>query len=1058
VLIGLVAISGAPGAPRLALRAYDQLTGLGPTASAITVNWTAGLLNAQNQPLAGDTTDLSPDSDRSSASPSSPLSFMYGDFKNLSVTVSQTENITNQGIGVSWTGGVPSANGAPFANFLQIMECYGDASAGPSPEACQYGTRGLLPPGAGHYLGDRAGLSCGAGTAPSTASPPAGPAGDPSTGCDPAEPGTETPAHCDPNAGAAQSCAAGNFSIPFVPADDPAGLVYQQNNLTRYFSNSSTNEVQAAYTAADGTGQHQFETLTAGQSPGLGCGETESNGQTRDCWLVIVPRGSYEPNGYQVSPTASGLLTDGKLLDSSPLSAANWAQRIQIHLGYAPVSPNCPATSIPDEMVGTQLIDRAVRSWQQQLNQQAQCSKVYAYTASAEDQATVQLQHEASGAAGLAFTTIPIGSEATRHGGSPPALPNILYAPVAVTALDFGFNVDEASHLTTPVKLTPALVARSATQAYKSDLPNWDPQVAGLPGPAWAQGNPQSILYDPAFQSINPEIAPLASANSFAPLLTGDQSADNQRVWEWVQSDTGTASWLDGGTSSSTVTVNPAYPSHVLGNSPAADVFLQADGTDILTCAEVNVNAAAMCGPGQLNRPPLLTYELDPREYDFDQAAAAVATGNDPGYTRTWSATGTGPDGTPGWFAPAGTELPGQTFMWAMNDMPDLAAYGLVSAALCDPAAAGCVQPGTASVTAALNSATPDSAGLLQVNPATVPAGAYPLVDVVYAAVPVNQTAQALSDYANFISYAAGQGQTPGTAAGDLPPGYLPLPASLQAQAQSVATQLRTLAATSPAPDLKVTVSPSTPAAGQNATLTATLTGPNGTPAGTVQFWAGGTAVGGPVTLSPQGTASTAVVFTFPGLNQLTATYTPGAGNYTGTSLTTTVRVLPAGALSTGNVPLAVAAPVTGSFSLTVQTQGVVTLTTSADGSSATGVTPPIVVDETQNTYPGWSVTGQAASFTGSGTAAGGSMPGNQLGWTPAASPLAAGAVLGPVVAPGSPGLGSTAAVLADAPAGNGNGFGTTSLDPALLLAIPPTVPAGPYAGSVTISAIVGFP
>ena len=65
---------------------------------------------------------------------------------------------------------------------------------------------------------------------------------------------------------------------------------------------------------------------------------------------------------------------------------------------------------------------------------------------------------------------------------------------------------------------------------------------------------------------------------------------------------------------------------------------------------------------------------------------------------------------------------------------------------------------------------------------------------------PTNQSASALTDYANFISYAAGQGQTAGTAPGDLPPGYLPLPASLQTQAQSVVTQLQTLASATASP------------------------------------------------------------------------------------------------------------------------------------------------------------------------------------------------------------------------------------------------------------------
>jgi len=42
--------------------------------------------------------------------------------------------------------------------------------------------------------------------------------------------------------------------------------------------------------------------------------------------------------------------------------------------------------------------------------------------------------------------TIPIGSETTRYtGGAPPSMPNVLYAPVAVTAMDLGFNINEGT-------------------------------------------------------------------------------------------------------------------------------------------------------------------------------------------------------------------------------------------------------------------------------------------------------------------------------------------------------------------------------------------------------------------------------------------------------------------------------------------------------------------------------------------------------------------------------------------------------------------------------------
>jgi hypothetical protein len=110
------------------------------------------------------------------------------------------------------------------------------------------------------------------------------------------------------------------------------------------------------------------------------------------------------------------------------------------------------------------------------------------------------------------------------------------------------------------------------------------------------------------------------------------------------------------------------------------------------------------------------------------------------------------------------------------------------------------------SVTAALKSAKPDSTGLLHVDPAKPGSGAYPLVDVIYAAVPVAQSADQLNSYADLISYATGAGQTTGSAPGNLPPGYLPLPANLRQQAQSVVTQLRKLAI--PAPTHSTTTPP----------------------------------------------------------------------------------------------------------------------------------------------------------------------------------------------------------------------------------------------------------
>jgi len=250
--------------------------------------------------------------------------------------------------------------------------------------------------------------------------------------------------------------------------------------------------------------------------------------------------------------------------------------------------------------------------------------------------------------------------------------------------------------------------------------------------------------------------------------------------------------------------------------------------------------------------------------------------------------------------------------------------------------------------------------------------------------------------------------------------------------------------------NLALTANPNPATSGQSVTLTATASVSGAT--GTVTFQNNGTVIGSPVALSG-GTASTP--FTAPTVTtastvNLTATYTPSGSFTAGTGGTLALPVNPAPANS-GTIPLAVAVPQAGSFTLTVDSTDLVTL--NATGLTATGATTPITVVDSRNSYPGWSVSGQDGAWTGTGTAAGGTFSGNQLGWTPTDTALAQGATLGSPVTAGSPGLGS-AAPLASAPHGLGNGFGTTTLGANLSLAIPATAPAGPYTSGLTITAV----
>jgi len=297
------------------------------------------------------------------------------------------------------------------------------------------------------------------------------------------------------------------------------------------------------------------------------------------------------------------------------------------------------------------------------------------------------------------------------------------------------------------------------------------------------------------------ETAPLSS---LAPLVTEDHSALNQGIWRWIQADPAASAWLDHGTNdaANTVTADPDYTALKLGTTTSIDSFPRAY-TGVLDLGQSDSSP-----PKEELRRSL---DLLPYVSSYDSAGSEVLTANNP-TTGGWDPNAFAPDGSPGWWDKNGAEALGHILIWGISDSGDLAAYGLIDAQLCSDAGTNCVSPSTASLTTALASAKPDSAGLLQVNPASPGVGGYPLVQVTYAAVDTTRSKAELTDYADLIAYAAGAGQKPGVAPGDLPPGYLPLPASLRAQAMAVVAKLRADAKGAPSPSRSRPASPSSSA------------------------------------------------------------------------------------------------------------------------------------------------------------------------------------------------------------------------------------------------------
>jgi hypothetical protein len=164
----------------------------------------------------------------------------------------------------------------------------------------------------------------------------------------------------------------------------------------------------------------------------------------------------------------------------------------------------------------------------------------------------------------------------------------------------------------------------------------------------------------------------------------------------------------------------------------------------------------------------------------------------------------------------------GNRALIAVLDQADAALDRFPVAAI--PNAAGrYVLPDNASMAAALSHMTSAGNGTLQVNLASKDPNAYPLTMVIYAMVPASGMChKAAAGVARFLDFVAGPGQTPGLRPGQLPPGYLPLTASLRARTRHIATQVsgesctsggsgggRQSPAPTPTPDASLNSSPS---------------------------------------------------------------------------------------------------------------------------------------------------------------------------------------------------------------------------------------------------------
>lgn len=710
-------------------------------------------------------------------------------FAGLSITVNQTTDLSNQAISVTWTGGTPTnsdigSTGGFNDWYLQMFQCWGpddgenSSDPGPAPTGCEFG--------ANEVNQSVYGLSNSGG-----------PVGRQVESGDPA-----SYAYVDPGG-------SGTY-IPFQPADGtpaidlPTTVSTQASDIGQavwdnpYFDYTTTNEIDYARTYSDGTGSQEFTVDTGLQAPGLGCGQQiQQPNQTTitpKCWLVIVPRAN------AVAENTAGETSN--YIQTSPLSAEAWSHRISIPLSFNPIGSSCPIGANEERIVGSELAQPAIDNWEPSLCS-SPSSPPYQYSALSDDQARQELEEGGAGAPGMAVMSQPIAPADANSNGS------TLYAPLTLSGVVIGLNIDRQSDLPTPdpaedalvgqsvqnVYLTPRLVAKLLTESYQDQFVGLNPNAAP-PGYAWITTNPNSLLDDPDFLQFNPEFAKLTCPDGVdcgglvVEQPTGDAAYE---VWQWIMADPEARAWLNGTPDQWGMTVNPYYSANASIN-PTGIAFnpLDLDSYPKNDPYEYQNQTQLPAANNELPRP-LGMQDFLPYATSLQSAAQETRAANDgdkliPDYgalspDTAWTATGPQP--------------PGEAFMLSITDSADAAQFGLqdalISPAGDDSADRPFISPTVSSIEAGEQAMQPSStvASVLQTDPASTFPDAYPLAMLTYGAVvPASLDKQECADYAGLIDYAAGTGQTQGLAPGDLPLGYAPLDPTLQSQATTTAKEL----------------------------------------------------------------------------------------------------------------------------------------------------------------------------------------------------------------------------------------------------------------------------
>jgi hypothetical protein len=527
-------------------------------------------------------------------------------------------------------------------------------------------------------------------------------------------------------------------------------------------------------TTKNGTGGVDIGIQTSLQNQALGCDARH------DCSLLILPAEGGYPGGqggvgakcsdhsadgfsFGVPGWAAAVNTfDVPDFGSSGGDTCAWAYRIVIPLHFAKTPANCGFSQPDFSVEGSPFMERGMLSWESALCHGSSPLDV-AYSGSiSEPQARTDFL---SGLSDVALTTQP---------ASGPGKHPYTYAPVGISAAVFAYWLDNAKTsqpYPSGMKLDPRLMAKEVTQSYTYGTacnPQGQPQPIIDSGcDPNVMGDRTDLLTDPEFRALNPGLKNLPDEGHprMVPTVDGSESDMTWEVTRWIAADKTASQFMAGQFDPWGTHLNTSYLGSTQYPTPQ---FVKHDETGAASYSFTPVQPA----------DAVSVYQSENWWPGVDWT------------TKVPNACGT--PGQPQCTHPAQpVELLGFRTLAAITDNADAAAFQFPVAAL-ENHAGKYVTPTQASMAAAVKDMTTSGNGITKdANEAASSPDAYPLTMVSYAMVPTGGLSHRKAvKIARWLDFVAGRGQKQGLVLGELPPGYLPLPASMRKQTRKAAFEV----------------------------------------------------------------------------------------------------------------------------------------------------------------------------------------------------------------------------------------------------------------------------